>query len=502
MQTTGHILPRRKSFATVLLAAAASLAFASLAAAAETVQAAADLQAKYAAGIESLAKWCESNGLAKEAKDTRRVLSPTDPYKIYVAVLPSAVGPAKLPADAPAKVVEWQRRLWRLRREQGAALFDLARKAAHDGHAALGFEMAHAALEADPDYEAARRLFGFQKVQDQWRTAYEAKRLRSGYVWSDRFGWLPKGSMSRYEHGERYCDGRWISAADDARRHADIRKGWNIETEHYTIRTNRSLEAGVALGVKLERLHRVWRQLFLRYYASDAEIAAMFDGRWKAAANSVRRHIVYFRNRQEYDNALRSRVPNIAITSGMYRDDPPCAYFFAGEGSDDRSTYHEATHQLFYESRPVSPEIVRRENFWIVEGIALLMESLRVEDGYCVLGGMDDDRMYAARHRLLVDHFYVPLDTLVGYDMARLQQDPQISKLYSQSTGLTYFLMFDDGGRYRDALVQYLCDVYAARADHETLARLTGQRLTELDKQYRIFVEKSRPADEAAQSEK
>ncbi len=71
----------------------------------------------------------------------------------------------------------------------------------------------------------------------------------------------------------------WIDAANDAKLHAEITTGWDIETEHYRIRTNHSIEAAVALGVKLENLHRLWRQIFLGYYSSEADVEALFSGR-------------------------------------------------------------------------------------------------------------------------------------------------------------------------------------------------------------------------------
>ncbi len=349
--------------------------------AADPLRAAIELQAKYAAGIEQLAKWCESSGLAEEARKTRRVLSPTDPYKLYVPVLPEVVGPPKLPADAPANVVEWDARLWRLRREQATTLYEMARRAVRSGRAGLAFELALAAIQANPDYEPARRLFGYQKFRDQWRTLYEVKKLRAGCVWSGQFGWLPKAQLRRYEQGERLCDGRWISAAEDAKRHADIRSGWDVETEHYTIRTNHGIEAAVSLGVKVERLYRLWQQLFLRYYASESDVVAMFDGRARPGSGLLPRHsIVYFRDREDYNRALRATMPNIGISTGVYVEQTRRAYFFAGQGSDQRTLYHEATHQLFHESRPVSPEVVRKGNFWIIEGIAMFMESLRQEE--------------------------------------------------------------------------------------------------------------------------
>ncbi len=195
-----------------------------------------------------MAAWCEANKLTEEARQTRRVRGPSDPYKLYVPILPGEVGSPKLPADAPATVVEWNARLGRLRHDHAVALYEIARRAARAGRASIAFELALAAVQASPDYEPARRLFGYQKFHDQWRTAYEVKKLRAGFVWSEKFGWLPKAYLRRYEEGQRLCDGRWITAAEDADRHRDIQSGWDIETEHYTIRTNHSLEGGVAWG--------------------------------------------------------------------------------------------------------------------------------------------------------------------------------------------------------------------------------------------------------------
>ena len=313
---------------------------------------------------------------------TRRLVSPSDRYKLYVPVLPDEVGPPKLPADAPEKMVEWDARLSKLRRDHATALFEMARRAVRTGQAGLAFDLGLGALQADPDYEPVRRLFGYQKFRNQWRTPYEVKKLRAGNVWSEKFGWLPKAYLRRYEEGQRYSDGRWISAEEDARRHRDIGSGWDVETEHYTIRTDHSIEAAVALGVKLERLYRLWSQLFVRYYASQADVVAMFDGRAKPSAAQRRHDVVYFRDRDEYVRSLEAEMPNIAITVGVYRDQPRRAYFFPGKHGDDRTLYHEATHQLFHESRPVAPErrpagqLLDRRGDRHVHGIAAAGERL------------------------------------------------------------------------------------------------------------------------------
>ncbi len=476
----------------VCLAAAALLTHAQPARAADNVvrQKALELHKQYIADLKQLAAWCESKGLADEAKKTRRVVTPCDPYKLYVPALPEKIGPAKLPDDAPAAVVEWDAKLSELRRNYATAIFELSRRAVRGGQAAIAFELVLAAAQANPDFEPARRVLGYQKFRDAWHTPYEAKKLRAGFVWNEKFGWLPKAYVQRYEDGKCFSDGRWISAEDDARRHPDILSGWTLETEHYAIRTDGGIEAAAALGEKLEPLDRAWRLLFVRYYASAADVAAMFDGRAKpAAAAPAQRGVVYFRDRDEYNNSLRAVMPNIEISTGFYSNDTRRAYFFAGKDSDPRTMLHEATHQLFHESRTVAPDVGRQANFWVVEGIAMYMESLRREDGYYVLGGFDDSRLHAARYRRLHDDFYVPLDEFVDFGMERLQKDPRIATLYSQAAGLTHFLIHYDGGRYRDALVAYLSAVYSGRDDHNTLSKLTGASYGELDRQYREFLE-------------
>ena len=39
-------------------------------------------------------------------------------------------------------------------------------------------------------------------------------------VWHEKFGWLAKANVPRYEQGERLSAGRWVSEEADARRTA------------------------------------------------------------------------------------------------------------------------------------------------------------------------------------------------------------------------------------------------------------------------------------------
>jgi hypothetical protein len=468
------------------------LAIPSQARADELYRTAKELIDKNAAEIEALADWCQQHQLGEQARKTRELLGKRDPYKLYLPVLPKTVGPTPLPADAPADVVEWDQRLGKLRRDQANALFDLSRRAVRAGRLSLAYDLVVAAIRTNPDLEPVRRLMGYQDYGGQWHTAYEVGKLRTGQVWHKDYGWLPESRVRRYEQGQRYVRGRWLSSEKDTELHRNIQSGWVVETEHYSITTDHSLEAGVQLGEKLEELFGVWQKLFVRFYASPAHVQALFDGRVRKLRTQMPRFDVsFFRDRQDYNRSLRAVMPSVDITIGVYIERTGRAYFFAGEGYEDRTLFHEATHQLFHQSRGiggVAPDVGREANFWIVEGIALYMESLRREGDYYTLGGFDDERMYAARVRLLRDNFYVPLAELTTYGMEKLQTDERIATLYSQCAGLTNFLIHYDGGRYRDALVAYLVAVYTGRDTPETLSQLTGTTYAELDKQYRKFI--------------
>ena len=72
--------------------------------------------------------------------------------------------------------------------------------------------------------------------------------------------------------------------------------------------------------------------------------------------------------------------------------------------------------------------------------------------------------------------------------MEALQRDPRIAMLYSQSAGLTHFLIHAEAGRYRQPLVDYLLAVYTDHDRANTLPTLTGESDARLDEQYRQFM--------------
>jgi hypothetical protein len=128
---------------------------------------------------------------------------------------------------------------------------------------------------------------------------------------------------------------------------------------------------------------------------------------------------------------------------------------------------------------------------WAVEGAACYFESLTPKivlpavAGQCyTIGTPEAGRLPAARHRRIVDNYYVPLAELTRLGMIDLQQRPDLPRLYSQSAGLAAFFMDFQDGVYRDAFRGLLASIYAGRDGPDKLMELAGRSYEELDREY------------------
>jgi hypothetical protein len=264
----------------------------------------------------------------------------------------------------------------------------------------------------------------------------------------------------------------------EAKIHSENQNGWKVITEHYEVHTNHSSETGVQAAKRLEHLYHAWNGVF-------ADILP------KQNTSSQHRVLVY-RDKKDYAAHLRRFDPQIGKTNGYYYPPTATSYFFPvlpEMNSFDAETtrkalLHEGTHQLFYETLG-KPRLVIRNNFWIVEGIAMFMETLKVEKAQYILGDISDNRLYAAKVYQTERDFYVPISKLVAMDVIDFQTSPNILPYYAQSAALTHYLMFTD----RKAVLELLHQVYDGTANRDTLSKLTGQSYRALDGKYLEFIQ-------------
>lgn len=500
--------------AAAVLLGAALLACANVGRAADDVVPRSTLDERFAEAIGRIERRARDAGATAVADLVRDWPRPDAGGVQFVpSVPPRIVAPPEV--DSPQLEEVWTDFL-RARRDRAEGLFALARTAAK-AHAAVPTRAERSrpvdpdapplaqrscavvgllfdVLRDDPDHERARRALGWIRRGDEWVWPEAGRRAERKEEFDPAFGWLPRGRLERYRSGERFDRGAWIVAAEDDARDRTVDRGRRFTSDHWEIVSTADMATTAGLAATLEDARLVWLCIFgaARQEPAALEKSLTAGGRPRPQEPFA---ATLCGSRGQYVEELERVEPSIARTEGIYWAPTKTAWFFAGPatGPDGEevagpaafTVHHEATHQLFAESRATSPLAGEACGFWAIEAAALYMESLRQTGDGWLVGGLDAGRVPAARERLLTDEFHVPLEELTTLGRADFQTRPRLADLYDEIAGLADFLMNGRGGRYREAFVEYLARVYSGTADPETLARLCRTSYADLDAEYR-----------------
>lgn len=422
--------------------------------AAEDTQAASPrhlLDADFRQRLVELATRCEQLKLPEQAAITRGWLVERDPHREHFFI--SQTDSSEPPADARAIVRQWHKKFRELRDEYAAGLFALAAQEANAGNAGEAYRLLYEVLWHAPDHKRARHVLALP-------TTALANRIRpvAGTRNHPTFGWRRR----------RY---------------------WRVESQHYRITTNHSTEKGLELAKQLEAVHCLWRQLFFRYWSDGEALRDRFNEGNSPLGKRRKLEVVLFRDQEEYVSQLQKYEPQIAMSLGYYMKSEQTAFFYVGDSSVEATWYHEATHQLFQELGDAVADVGELSNFWIVEGVAVYMESLVPHEGYWSVGGIDADRLQYARFRALTGEFFLPLTELVTLGREDLQRHKRIRPIYTQSAGMVHFLMHAGQGEFRQPLIDFITLLYLGRARPASLAALCEETLENLDAGYLRYLQ-------------
>jgi len=453
-----------------------------------------DRQIEFSAGIEKLILHCEEKNLPEAAASLRELKKSPEWNSLHLEALPTKVQPP-IPTDLPEAEYQWRTQLRTQQTQYAGDLYKLAQRFLKAGFPSFAYNLVRETAIHNPDHNQARRLLGFVRHGDEWMTPFAADMLKKQNVWTDEFGWVKKEHVERYRRGERFLLklNKWVSAEKEEEICRDFRHAWEIRTDHFQITTNHSREKGLELGKALEEFYDIFFQTFAAFFNTPEQLQKLFNGQGAEAKAAVTPYRVHFyRTRQEYIDVLKKDFPQIEVTNGIYLTTNRTAYFYFDPAANNEATlFHEATHQLFYESQQKARQIGEKEHFWIIEGIACYMESFRRGTQGISLGDPQYIRFAGARHNLLNEKYYVPLKDFAALGMNEFQRDPQLVKNYTQASGLAYFFMHYDGGRYREALVTHLSQLYSANDRRRLTAQgvddLTEVPPDELDREYADF---------------
>lgn len=414
--------------------------------------------ASYENSLAELAGRCEQLKLEQQATISREWFTRRDPRRNYLFLPPTS--DEFVVGDQGALIEQqWSRRFRQLREGQAAFLFELSSKMLNSGRADLAFQLLHEVLHENPDHAEARRILGYRRLNGQWRR--------------------PTGDITATIARSRHSDFPWPPGGY-----------WQINSQHFRIITNGDKEAAIKLAGNLERLFDVWKQLYFDYWSNRDSLQRLFDNDSVPRTSRKKHVVVLFASRDEYNAALRDDFPGIEQSLGFYSSIRKESMLFddRGEAVTIPTWRHEVTHQLFQESFRTPSQVGLNHNFWLIEGLAMYMESMVDHQRYVTVGGFDAQRLQFARFRLFHERFFVPLDVLSRWGRDEFQRNELVKKLYTESSGVTHFLMDGDHGRHRQALVALARLVYTNRQRIDSLETLTDASFQDLGKAYQQFL--------------
>jgi hypothetical protein len=246
-----------------------------------------------------------------------------------------------------------------------------------------------------------------------------------------------------------------------------------VASPHFEVTTQGTPEIAQRIAILAEQTHALWQQAFLPAWCDPSLLESAILER-KSLPDSVirqanhRMQIVLFKNRDQYVRGLREIQPNIGISTGFYHPGSATVFCYWDESVSANVLKHEITHQLFSEASRWESLVVDAlpRNFWIVEGVALYMESMLIDPSIgcdrVTVGGWDSPRLQPARYRRLHDEFWIPSDEFTRATTKQYQQGDAVGQYYSQAAGLTHLAM-DQSSTSRSALIDFLSDVYQAK---------------------------------------
>jgi hypothetical protein len=408
------------------------------------------LDRHYAQQLAVLAEKCDSLNLPAEATATRSWQVPRTSGRTNLYVPPASE--PNTPPRSSDLAQKWEAKFRSLRREQAESLFGVALEFLAAGDGARAYQLLHEVLREHPDHPQARRALGYTKSKNgqAWTNGADTLQSASGKTNQPKTGW----QAGRY---------------------------WRIETPHWRIATNHSATAGIDLAKRLSDFHILWRQTFFDYWCTADDLRAALDQGQRLPQQRLPMNVLLFRSREEYLKYLSPNLPNADITQGIYLDEQETAVFYMADDSVHSTWNHEAAHQLFQQWHGSPAGVGSKQNFWLVEGAAMYVESLVNQGAYWTVGGWQADRLQFARYRALAGDFKPPLADVVAMNRAQVQENRDIQKLYPYFAAVCHLVFDHPDPAIRRAGSRLLQLVYRQEDQINSLAALTGRSLSELD---------------------
>jgi Domain of unknown function (DUF4129) len=253
--------------------------------------------------------------------------------------------------------------------------------------------------------------------------------------------------------------------------------GYNqVSSPHFRITTQASTQLAVEVAKLCEQTYSIWQQLFFDMWSDSMSLqTAIRSGQRLALPQTGHRfEVVLFRDRDTYLKQLTRVEPNVAVSTGYYSPKMRTVFCYWDAATSEPTLRHELSHQFFQEGtrwETVDPSLLTGD-FWIIEGLALYMESIRIEHGascdQAIVGGWDAARLQPARYRRLHDQTWIEWNEFRSASNDRFRDGDAIKMWYSQGAGLAHLWM-DSNAEKRESMILYAQSVLQGRPDPTAL---------------------------------
>ncbi len=261
----------------------------------------------------------------------------------------------------------------------------------------------------------------------------------------------------------------------------NVELGWpagytQVSSPHFRITTQASSQLAVEVAKLCEQTYSLWQQLFFAMWSDSKSLqtAIQMGKPLELPQTGHRFEVVLFRDRDSYLKQLTRVEPNVAVSTGYYSPKMEAVFCYWDAATSEPTLRHELSHQFFQEgtrSKTVDPSLLTSD-FWIIEGLALYMESARIEKGsvcdQATVGGWDAARLQPARYRRLHDQTWIEWNEFRGGSNDRFSDGDAIKIWYSQAAGLSHLWM-DSNAEKRDSMIRYAQSVLQGQPDPTAL---------------------------------
>jgi hypothetical protein len=455
---------------------------------------------EYCKDLANDVEFAVGKGLEKEAKDLLAKVKAVDPDYRGLARLEKRVAAVKAAANAEQAAKDLQSLDARVKKADALhakKLMSLAKQCMGVGLFTRAYDLVLDVSAIDPDNAEARAALGFKRdpKSKAWVRVWEHE-MRYGKTkhFLTLEGWFEEKRRKDFEEGKRPWKGKWISQDEEAKiRQRNLYDPYTVESEHFRVETNLGRGRAWEFALLLEDFYGEFFRVFLGYF-DQKEGAKLF---FNTSKRKDKHLVVLFPSHKDYLTHVKDQHGNDELlrnSAGFYSPADRRSRFFWSEDLTDtlRTFYHEVAHQLFAEVKDGTGGGSAGNN-WLVEGIAVYMESWEKVDGRWRPGHRVELNRFQAAKSFLASNPGWSLESFAAIDHDQFHKQNR-GLNYALAGALSHFFMHYDDETYKEAFVRFIAAYYAGKVNQRSLQdyiRAEGgssQSFATLEKQFRQYM--------------